>query len=352
MRAIALIEPGKIAEISIDEPILEDEYGVILEPLVVTPCTSDVHTVFHGGSPKRKNLILGHESVCKVIKTGSKVKDFKVGEVVAVPAITPSWTSLDIQFGNICHADTPFSGHKLGRSINGVFEEKFYLPLADLNLAKIPSNVSLEQALMTIDVVSTGFTAVKEAEISFGDNVLIFGIGAIGLMAISAAKLSGAARIIVVGGRKMSFELAHEYGATDLINYREVEDIVSEVKKINIRIDKVIICGGNDNTMRQAFDIVSYGTGIISNVNYFTGTNDIPIPKFSGGKGMCGKTLKMSLSNGGRAWIERLLSLISLNKFDPTKLITSKLYGFDKIIPAIYKMKDEKENNLKIAVYL
>lgn len=352
MKAVALVSPGKVEEINIAEPTLNDPYGAILKPLIVTPCTSDVHTIFHGGSPKRRNLVLGHESVCQIVEVGSKVKDFKIGEIVAVPAITPTWTSLDIQLGNIGHADAPFSGHKLGRSIDGVFEEKFYFPMADLNLAKIPSNVSLEQALMAIDVVSTGFTAVKNAEVSFGDNVVIFGIGAIGLMAVAGAKLSGAARIIAVGGRKLSFELAKEYGATDLINYRESDDVVADIKKLNIPIDKVIICGGNDNTMRQAFDIVKYGTGIISNVNYFTGTDDIPIPKFSGGKGMCGKTLKMSLSNGGRVWIERLLSLISLNRFDPSKLITTKLKGFDNIIPAIYKMKDEKENNLKIAVYL
>lgn len=352
MKAVALISPGEVKQIDINEPVLDDEYGAILKPIIVTPCTSDVHTIFHGGSPKRKNLVLGHESVCQILQIGKKVRDFNVGEIVAVPAITPTWTSLDIQYGNICHADSPFSGHKLGRSIDGVFEEKLYFPMADLNLAKIPNNVSLEQALMAIDVASTGFTAVAEGGVTFGDNVVIFGIGAIGLMAIVAARLSGAARIIAVGGRKLSFDLAKEYGATDLVNYRESVNVVDDIKKLNIPIDKVIICGGNDNTMRQAYDIVRYGTGIISNVNYFVGIDDIPIPKFSGGKGMCGKTLKLSLSRGGRIWIEKILNLIALDRFDPSKLITTKLYGFDNIIPAIYKMKDEKEKNLKIAVYL
>lgn len=352
MKALALIGPGEIDYIDLQEPQLEDEYGCILKPVVVSPCTSDVNTIFYGGSKKKDNLVLGHESVCEIVKIGSKVNDFKVGEIVAVPAITPDWNTLEIQNGNYWHSEAPFSGHKLGRSINGVFEELLYFPNADLNLAKIPSNVTIEQALMAVDVVTTGFTAVEEAEIKFGDNVVIFGIGAIGLMAIQGAKLSGAAQIIAIGSRPKAVELAYKYGATEVLNYKEV-DIVRAIldKHIPGGIDKVIICGGNDDTMRQAFDIVKYGTGIISNVTMFKGTDDIPIPKFSSGKGMGGKTLKMSLCKGGRIRVERILNMIATYRFDPSELITSKLYGLESIKEGIYKMK-EKDNDIKVAIYL
>lgn len=353
MKGLALIEPGKVEYINLEEPIIEDEYGCILKPIVVAPCTSDVHTIFHGGSPKKHNLILGHESVCEILEVGIKVKDFKPGEIVAVPAITPNWSSPNIEDGNFWHSEAPFSGHKLGRSINGVFEERLYFPNADMNLAKIPSNVSIEQALMSVDVVTTGFTAVEEANVQYGDNVVVFGIGAIGLMAIQGAKLKGAARIIAIGSRKKSIELAYEYGATDIINYKD-GDVVNHIKELQIEngIDKVIICGGNDDTMRQAFDIVKYGTGIISNVALFTGTGDIPIPKFSGGKGLCGKTLKMSLCKGGRKRIERILSMISNGRFDPSALITDALYGIDKIYDGILKMKNNDGSTIKVAVYM
>lgn len=353
MKGLALIDSGQIDYIDLPEPILEDEYGVILKPLLVSPCTSDVHTIFHGGSKKKANLILGHESVCQIIKIGKKVKDFKENEVVAVPAITPLWGSIDVQRGNILHANAPFSGHQLGRTINGVFEEKLFFPNADQNLAKIPLGVTLEQALMTVDVVSTGFTAVEEANVNIGDNVVVFGIGAIGLMAIQAANMSGAARIIAVGSRVKSIELAKYYGATDIINYKE-GNVVDQIKKLNVKygIDKVIICGGNDDTLRQAFDIVNYGTGVISNVMMFTGEGDMPIPKFSGGKGMCGKTLKMSLARGGRVRIEKLLELVALKKFDPSLLITTKMYGIGKIKDALFFMKDNSKANIKIAIYM
>ena len=81
MKGLALVDSGVIKYIELDEPVLLDEYGCILRPIIVSPCTSDVHTIFHGGSKKKDNLILGHESVCEVVEVGKKVKDFKTGDI-------------------------------------------------------------------------------------------------------------------------------------------------------------------------------------------------------------------------------------------------------------------------------
>ena len=61
MKAFVLAEPGKVKWYDAPEPTLSRD-GVILSPVAVTPCTSDVHTVYGGGSPKAPNLILGHEN--------------------------------------------------------------------------------------------------------------------------------------------------------------------------------------------------------------------------------------------------------------------------------------------------
>ena len=83
------------------------------------------------------------------------------GELVAVPAITPDWRAKSIQEHNFKHASAPFSGHQLGRTQPGVFSERFLIPDADTTLAKIPEGVSLEQALMCVDVVTTGLQEHK-----------------------------------------------------------------------------------------------------------------------------------------------------------------------------------------------
>ena len=61
-----------------------------------------------------------------------------------------------------------------------------------------------------------------------------------------------------------------------------------------IGADSVIICGGNDEVFAQAIDMVRYGIGTVSNVNYFGGTGNLPFPKFSGGRGMAGKQSVLS----------------------------------------------------------
>ena len=61
----------------------------ICRPLAVAICTSDVHTLWEGAIGDRHNMILGHECCAEVVEVGELVKDFKPGDRVLVPAITP-----------------------------------------------------------------------------------------------------------------------------------------------------------------------------------------------------------------------------------------------------------------------
>lgn len=63
----------------------------IVRPTCVSPCTSDIHTVWEGAIGDRKDMVLGHEAVGIVEEVGSLVKNIKVGDKVIVPAITPDW---------------------------------------------------------------------------------------------------------------------------------------------------------------------------------------------------------------------------------------------------------------------
>ncbi len=92
---------------------------------------------------------------------------------------------------------------------------------ADNNLAILPTGVSIDDAIMCTDMVTTGFTGAELADIKFGDTVCVIGIGPVGLMAIVGARLRGAARIIAVGTRPNCVALAKEYGASDIISYKD-----------------------------------------------------------------------------------------------------------------------------------
>lgn len=350
MKAFVLKEPGIVGWADVQEPKLTP-YGAILKPVAMAPCSSDVHTVFGGGSRKVPNLVLGHECVAQILETGEYVEDFKPGQIVAVPAITPDWRARGIQEHNFKHASAPFSGHQLGRSQPGVFAEKFLIPDADTTLARIPKGVSVKQALMCVDVVTTGFTGVEHAHIKFGDTVVVIGIGPIGLMAVAGASLQGAARILAVGSRPICVKQALELGAYEVLSYKD-GDIVEQVLKRTegLGADSVIICGGGDEVFSQAVDMVRYGVGTVSNINYFGGTGNLPFPKFSGGRGMAGKTIHTELAEGGRVRIERMLDMVKYGRIHPENLVTHHLKGFDKIEEALYLMRDKPLDLIKVMV--
>ena len=80
MKAFVLKEPGVIGWAQVEEPSLTP-YGAVLEPVAMAPCSSDVHTVFGGGSRKAPNLVLGHECVARVLEVGELVEDFSDSEL-------------------------------------------------------------------------------------------------------------------------------------------------------------------------------------------------------------------------------------------------------------------------------
>ena len=100
----------------------------------------------------------------------------------------------------------------------------------------------------------------------------------------------------------------------------------------------------------QAVDMVRYGVGIVYNINYFGGTGNLPFPKFSGGRGMAGKTIHTELAEGGRVRIERMLDMVKYGRIHPENLVTHHLKGFDKIEEALYLMRDKPLDLIKVMV--
>ena len=349
MEAFALIRRNEAKIIDLPSPKLSDPYNAILTPVAISVCTSDVNTVYGSGSKKPDNLILGHEAVARIVKVGEKVKDFKEGDVVVVPSMTPNFHDKDIQDGNFLHAGANFSANTLGRSTPGVFAREFEVADADLNLAILPEGVSLGNGLMCTDMATTGFTGAER--VNFGDTVVVLGIGGVGLMAVCGAALRGAGRIIAVGSRGASVPLAYEYGASEVISYKN-DDITEYVLKATNGkgADVVIIAGGNDKSFSDAIDMVRYGVGKVVNLKLFTGDGSMEIPKFSSGRGMSGKSVYMELGKGGRVRMERLLSMVKHKRFIPEKLITHTFEGFENVEQALGLMRDKGNTVIKTMI--
>ena len=85
-----------------------------------------------------------------------------------------------------------------------------------MNLAHIPDSVTMEQAVMVPDMMCTAFEGVRALDVGFGESIAVLGIGPVGLMAVRAAVLHGAGRVFAIGSRKNCFEVAKEYGDSDM----------------------------------------------------------------------------------------------------------------------------------------
>ena len=218
MNGYGIIAPNTFGKITgAPEPICEP-MDAIAEAVAWATCTSDPHQV-HAGLPA--GLILGHEVVARLVKVGSMVKDFKAGDIVCVGAVTPDWTWPNCQDNIHQDANGAAQGMNWCVTENGTFAERFRIRQVDCNATYIPKSLTYEHALMASDMVTTGFHGVEMAHVTWGDTVVVMGIGPVGLMSVAGSALRGAGRIIAIGRRPITLELAKEYGATDVLNYTD-----------------------------------------------------------------------------------------------------------------------------------
>jgi len=325
----------------------------ICKPLAMCPCTSDVHIThlnMYGA------CVLGHEVVGEVVEVGCDVKDFKPGDKVLVSALTPDWLSSEAEDGFATHCHHFAGAMTFTQSKPGVLAELFHVDQADANLCHMPEGMDLKAALMVGDMMTTGFYGAELDDIKFGDNVCVIGIGPVGLMAVCACAIRGAANIFAVGSRPNCQAIAREYGATHIINYKE-GDIVEKVKELTggKGADKVIIAGGEVDILTTAIKMAHPGS-VIANIAMVGGDPKVPIPVYPvpWGYGLADITIKGGACPGGRRRLERLARLISAGRVDPTKLIAPKYvyHGFEKVAEA-YKMMESKPSDLiKTAVIM
>ena len=322
----------------------------IVKPLALSPCTSDIHTVWEGAIGDRKDMILGHEAVGIIDEVGPDVKDFKPGDKVIVPAITPDWEDEAAQRGYSSQTTEPLGGWKFSNFKDGVFGEYFHVNLADANLAKLPESIEPETAAMLSDMFSTGIMGAENAKIKVGSTVAVIGIGPVGLSAVAGAAILGASRLFAVGTRPNCVDVAKKYGATDIINYKEgpIDEQIRDATD-GAGVDAVIIAGGNMDTWPQAVKMAKAGSKI-SNINYLSGADVVPLPREAWGCGMANIDINTGLCPGGRVRMERLASLVEYGRIKPELLITHRFKGLEKVEDALMLMKDKPRDLIKPVV--
>lgn len=349
---VGIIEKEHLEEVTTGKKLECGPLDAILRPIAVAPCTSDLHTCYEGGIGERTNMFLGHEAVGEIVEVGSLVKDFKVGDRVIVPAITPNWNAINAQRGFAQHSGGPLAGWKFSNFKDGVFAEKFHVNEVDGNVAHLPDGVEAIEAVMLCDMVTTGFHCAENAEIKPGETVAVVGLGPVGLMACAGANLMGASEIYAVDCVDFRYEVANKhYGATHYVNFSK-EKFQTQINDLTKGrgVDKILIAGGGLTTMGDACECLVNG-GIVSNVNYLGVGENITIPRVAWNVGMGHKTLKGGLTPGGRYRMEKLARLLQTKKLDVKPILTHKLKGgLEAIEQSLAMMKDKPAGLIKPAV--
>lgn len=228
--------------------------------------------------------------------------------------------------------------------------EEYYIRDADMNLAHIPEGVTLEQAVMVPDMMCTAFEGMRQLNPGFGETVAVLGIGPVGLMAVRAAVLHGAGRVFAVGSRQVCFDVAQEYGATDLVDYHNENYIDSIVRANGGPVDGVILCGGGPGELNKGLSMLKNG-GTLVNLNAYFGGTAIEIDPAVWGFGYGDKTIKGVGCGGGRLWMSRMAQLIACGRVQPEKLITHRYHGMDKIPEAMQLFLDHDRSLIKPVIY-
>lgn len=347
MKGFGVIKKGTVGWMEKPDPVC-GPFDAIARPIVLAPCTSDVHSAYESEGPHLINRILGHESIGELIEVGSEVKDFKVGDRVVIPCTTPSWRYPSIEDGPHQHEAGLVSGINFSSYEDGTFTDHIKIRSADMNLALLPDNITPETAVMVTDMMTTGFHGPELTEVKFGDTVCVLGIGPVGLMAVAGSALMGAGKIYAVGTRPNCVALAKEYGANEIISYKEGNIFDQMMEATNGQgVDDVIIAGGDLDTFNMAFGICKNG-GNIANLNVFTEVSSFNIPiEYSGGGWVGHKTFRGGLCPGGRRRMERLLSIVECGRVDPGKMITHRLKGLDAIPEGLQLMVDKPRDLIK-----
>ena len=254
---------------------------VLVEIKASGVCHTDAYTLSGKDPEGLFPAILGHEGAGIVVEVGRDVKSLKPGDHV-IPLYIPECRECEYCLSmktNLCQSIRITQGQGVmpdGSSRFSIDGEKIhhymgtstfanYTVLPEISLAKIRQDAPFDKVCYIGCGVTTGIGAViNTAKVEPGANVVVFGLGGIGLNIIQGARMVGANMIIGVDINPNKRPLAEKFGMTHFINPHELDkDLVPYIVDLTKGgADYSFECIGNVNTMRQALECCHKGWGV------------------------------------------------------------------------------------------
>ncbi len=248
MRGTVIHAPGDVRVEDRAEPTIQAATDAVIRVSAACVCGSDLWD-YRGINPVNEPTPMGHEYVGVVEEVGGAVATITPGQFVI-----GSFFASDNTCPN-CRAGYQTSCvHR--EFVGGAQAEYLRVPLADGTLVatpEVPPEDLVPSLLAASDVLGTGWFGAVAAQVEPGKTVAVVGDGAVGLLAVLAARQLGAERIIAMSGHTSRQKLALQFGATDIVTERGDEG-VAKIKELTggLGAHSVVEAVGTQESMLQA----------------------------------------------------------------------------------------------------
>jgi threonine dehydrogenase-like Zn-dependent dehydrogenase len=316
MRGAVLHAPGDVRVEQRDDPEIIAPADAIIRLSATCVCGSDLWP-YRGIEAVEGPAAMGHEYVGVVEAVGDDVTTVRPGQFVIGSFFASDNTCEICQAG---YQSSCVNREPMGAL--GAQAELLRVPLADGTLVatpEVPSDDLVPSFLAASDVLGTGWFGAVAAQAGPGKTVAVVGDGAVGLLAVLAAKQLGAERIIAMSRHEPRQKLALEYGATDIVTERGDEGVAA-IKKLTggLGAHSVIEAVGTQESMLQAIHSTRAG----GHVGYVGVSHDVQLDG-----------LELFFSHvhlhGGpapvRQYLPELVDLICNRRIDPGKVFDLEL---------------------------
>lgn len=304
-------------------PVLAGPGDAVIRVVRSAICGTDLHP-YRGEIPSfRPGTVTGHEFTGVVEEVGRDVRHLRPGDRVLASDVIACGTCWNCRRGWHYQCDhVGLFGYDTvvgTTAVAGGHAEYVRVPFADVVLSAIPDDVSDERALLIGDVLSTGYACATGGEVSPGDTVAVVGCGPVGLLAMKAAGILGAATVLAVDPLPARRALAEEHGAIGLAPGAGLAERVRELTS-GRGADVVLEAVGTDSSLLTALTIVRpRGTVCAAGAH---ASEAMPMPT-----GLAfGKELTLRFAVGDPISVrEPLMNLVRADVLDPTFVISHRL---------------------------
>ncbi|MGO2112356.1 MAG: zinc-dependent alcohol dehydrogenase family protein [Pseudoclavibacter sp.] len=308
MRAVVMHAPGDVRVDEVEIAKIVEPTDAVIRVTAACICGSDLWP-YRGIEDVAGPSRMGHEYIGVVEEIGTEVRNIRVGDFVVGSFVASDNTC------EICLAGFQSRCiHQVMMGSVGTQADYARIPLADGTLVRVdgePTEAQTKSLLAASDVLGTGWFAAVAAEAGPGKTVAVVGDGAVGLLAILAAKRLGAERIIAMSRHADRQALANQFGATDIVEERGDEG-VAKIKELTggYGAHSTVEAVGTQESMMQAIHATRPG-GHVGFVGVSYGVELDGLDLFFSTVSLLGGPAPV------RRFLPELIDLIMTDKIDP-----------------------------------